>query len=50
LVKAAIEVGRRDGAARLELATSIDNAAAEALYESLGWRRDSEFKHFKYFL
>ena len=29
----------------LTLATAVDNAAAQALYESCGWRQD-EFKHY----
>jgi GNAT superfamily N-acetyltransferase len=48
LIGAAVELGRRDGAARLELATASDNAAAQALYESLGWTRDTVFTHYKY--
>ena len=30
----------------LTLATAVDNAAARALYESCGWRRDEEFEHY----
>jgi ribosomal protein S18 acetylase RimI-like enzyme len=50
LINAAVEFGRRDGAARLDLATAHDNAAAQALYESLGWKRDADFTHYKYML
>jgi len=32
-----------NGAARMDLSTAQTNAAAQALYESLGWRRDNEF-------
>ena len=31
------------GAARLTLSTASDNAAARALYEAQGWRRDDRF-------
>lgn len=34
------------GIAELELATARDNHAAQALYESLGWRRDDQFLHY----
>jgi GNAT superfamily N-acetyltransferase len=30
----------------LILATAVSNAAARALYESCGWRRDDEFEHY----
>lgn len=30
----------------LTLATAVSNAAARALYESCGWRRDDEFEHY----
>jgi GNAT superfamily N-acetyltransferase len=30
----------------LTLATAVSNAAAKALYESCGWRRDDEFEHY----
>jgi GNAT superfamily N-acetyltransferase len=33
----------RDGAARLTLRTEVTNATAQALYESLGWRREEAF-------
>jgi ribosomal protein S18 acetylase RimI-like enzyme len=31
------------GAANLSLTTALDNAPAQALYESLGWQRDRQF-------
>jgi ribosomal protein S18 acetylase RimI-like enzyme len=43
LLRAAAEFGRKVGAARLSLSTALDNAAAQALYESSGWRRDHVF-------
>ena len=30
----------------LILATAVTNTAAQALYESCGWRRDEEFQHY----
>jgi GNAT superfamily N-acetyltransferase len=30
----------------LTLATAVNNAAARALYESCGWRRDDAFEHY----
>lgn len=33
-------------AVRMELATAIDNIPGQTLYESLGWRRDTEFYHY----
>jgi GNAT superfamily N-acetyltransferase len=41
LLRAAAEFGIRAGAARLALATALDNASAQALYESCGWVRDT---------
>jgi len=43
LLKAAAKEARSLGAASLSLSTALDNAPAQALYESLGWRRDQEF-------
>ncbi len=43
LLQAAAGFGRKVGAARLTLSTALDNAPAQALYESLGWRRDHVF-------
>jgi ribosomal protein S18 acetylase RimI-like enzyme len=43
LMQACVEQARRAGAVRVELATAITNDAAQALYEALGWVRDSEF-------
>ncbi|EMT5434751.1 MULTISPECIES: GNAT family N-acetyltransferase [Stenotrophomonas] len=39
----AVEEARRRGAARIELQTAKDNAAAQALYAGLGWQRDEDF-------
>jgi GNAT superfamily N-acetyltransferase len=43
LLGAAADHARRLGAASLSLSTALDNAPAQALYESLGWRRDTQF-------
>lgn len=43
LLKAATQFGRSVGAIRLSLSTAIANKTAQALYESLGWVRDTEF-------
>lgn len=43
LMEYARDYATRDGAARLTLRTEVTNATAQALYESLGWRRDEAF-------
>jgi len=43
LLQAAAEQARALGAASLSLSTALDNAPAQALYESLGWVRDTQF-------
>jgi ribosomal protein S18 acetylase RimI-like enzyme len=43
LLEQAGEFGRETGAAKLTLETQVTNHAAQALYESLGWARDTEF-------
>lgn len=43
LLTAAAEHARALGAASLSLSTARDNAAAQALYESMGWQRDHAF-------
>lgn len=43
LLQAAADFGRAAGAARLTLSTALANAAAQGLYESAGWRRDTDF-------
>jgi GNAT superfamily N-acetyltransferase len=43
LLRQAAEFGRGEGAVRLDLSTAIDNAAAQALYEREGWKRDEDF-------
>ena len=46
LMLAAKDHAKTTSAARLELATAIDNLPAQALYESLGWKRDEAFYHY----
>jgi GNAT superfamily N-acetyltransferase len=43
LLQAAAHYGRRVGALRLTLATETTNMSAQSLYETLGWRRDTQF-------
>ena len=43
LLQAATDWARAAGAIRLTLATALDNRAAQALYESRGWARDTAF-------
>ena len=44
LLLAAAEHARQLGAASLSLSTAHDNLPAQALYESLGWQHDIEFR------
>ena len=43
LLRAAEAFGQAAGAVRLDLQTARTNAPAQALYESLGWRRDEVY-------
>jgi ribosomal protein S18 acetylase RimI-like enzyme len=43
LVEAAVAHARRIGAAGLSLVTGVDNITAQALYERLGWTRETAF-------
>lgn len=43
LMQAAQAQARAQGVARMDLTTAKSNAAAQALYESLGWQRDEVF-------
>ena len=43
LLQSAAEYARRVGAIRFVLSTEVTNSAAQALYEKLGWRRNTEF-------
>ena len=46
LLIAAADHARHLGAASLSLSTAHDNLPAQALYESLGWQRDMEFREY----
>jgi GNAT superfamily N-acetyltransferase len=46
LLQAAAGVAQAAGAVRLSLATAIDNRPAQALYESLGWVRNTQFHQY----
>lgn len=43
LLRTAAQHAREHGVADLSLSTALDNAPAQALYESLGWQRDRQF-------
>lgn len=46
LMDAARELAESTGACGLSLATAVDNLAAQALYEGLGYKRDRRFLHY----
>lgn len=46
LMEAAHAFAREQGAASIELDTAHTNTTAQALYESLGYERDLEFRHY----
>lgn len=46
LMESAQDFARAQGAASIELDTAHTNTAAQALYESLGYERDLEFRHY----
>ncbi|HKR77947.1 MAG TPA: GNAT family N-acetyltransferase [Rhodanobacter sp.] len=46
LLEAAVTQARNLGAASLSLSTAHDNLPAQALYESLGWQRDMQFREY----
>lgn len=48
LLTSAAEFARASGAASMSLSTAIDNTTAQKLYESLGWKRETEY--FEYHL
>lgn len=43
LISAAVEYAEALGAVRISLSTATTNEAAQALYESAGWKRDEQF-------
>lgn len=46
LMDRARQLAEETGAETIELATARSNATAQALYESLGYRRDEQFFHY----
>ncbi|MFC5740639.1 GNAT family N-acetyltransferase [Dyella tabacisoli] len=50
LMQAAVEHGRAMGVASLSLSTAHSNLAAQQLYESLGWKRDENFREYSFSL
>jgi ribosomal protein S18 acetylase RimI-like enzyme len=48
LLMAASHHAVQTGAARLVLATAVENAAAQALYERRGWQKDTAFLHYQF--
>ena len=48
LIERAVDFARGDGAIRLELATGVENYAAQALYAKLGWERVEDFLHYNF--
>ena len=48
LIAAAIHHARAEGAIRLSLSTACTNTSAQALYASLGWKRDDQFLVYQY--
>jgi ribosomal protein S18 acetylase RimI-like enzyme len=48
LLTAAIDHAVQTGGVRLVLATAVENTTAQALYERRGWRKDTDFVHYKF--
>ena len=48
LMLAAQAYAAEAGASRLDLQTAVDNLAGQALYESVGWERDTEFYNYSF--
>ncbi|MGB8714717.1 MAG: GNAT family N-acetyltransferase [Onishia taeanensis] len=46
LMNAARDLAASHGIAQLRLQTQVENHSAQALYASLGWRRDDAFDHY----
>ncbi|MCZ6766461.1 MAG: GNAT family N-acetyltransferase [bacterium] len=50
LMERSREYAESTGARGLTLETAVDNLPAQALYESLGWKRDTEFYRYELYL
>lgn len=48
LIAAVVDFAKSLGAARLTLSTETTNEAAQALYQSLGWKKDEQFLVYHY--
>jgi len=48
LLERALAHARAAGASVVTLETAVDNTSAQALYESTGWKRDSDFYTYYY--
>lgn len=48
LISAAIELATSLGASRVSLSTATTNESAQALYKSVGWKRDEQFFVYHY--
>ncbi|HIF00459.1 MAG TPA: GNAT family N-acetyltransferase [Planctomycetes bacterium] len=46
LLETVTQFGRETGALRLELATGVENFAAQTLYKSRGWKHNETFIHY----
>lgn len=50
LLGAVIDYARAEGAVRVTLSTELGNRSAQALYRTVGWEPDTQFKVFHYVL
>ncbi|CAG9933982.1 GNAT family N-acetyltransferase [Candidatus Nitrotoga arctica] len=48
LMSAAVELAQTSGAVRVSLSTATTNETAQALYQSVGWKRDEQFFVYHY--
>jgi ribosomal protein S18 acetylase RimI-like enzyme len=46
LIQAAKEMAKKTNAVRLRVSSSVDNEVAHKLYESIGFKEDTEFKNY----
>ena len=46
LMQTAAQFGKESGALRLELATGVENVAAQNAYEKFGWEKNEEFLNY----
>lgn len=48
LMHAAVNFAKSVDAVRISLSTSVSNQTAQAVYESLGWKKDEQFYHYHF--